>query len=399
MSPIPSRAADAAGRVRPPDRRDHLVAAATDAFSEHGFHGTKLSQIADAAGVSTPALYRHFDNKSDLLGAVTRTMSLRTQATLVAVEPRPDDPAGELAALIDAHLANVLAHRNHSDIYRWEWRSLEPAERSFAREIRRDAHRRVRGLVRALRPELTKTEADTLTDAIYAVAGSPASHRVSLPRKAIIPLIGAAARTAGAAELPAAADSGTEPSPGLAPTGKRETILTESVALFAERGFHEVTIDEIGAASGLPPSGVYRHFGSKQAILCAALQRASERTTSAIASGLAQTSSRDDALVCLVEQYARLCVGDPAIITVYQRCLGALPDDQRADLRRQQRINVDEWSTWLIDARPELSTAAARFLVHAALEVMADLTASPHAADAPTVTAIALAVLLKTPVD
>lgn len=398
MSPTPSRASVPAPRVRPPDRRDHIVAAAATAFSERGFHGTKLSQIADAAGVSTPALYRHFANKSDLLGEVTRSMSLRTQAALAAVEADPDDPAAELAALIDAFVAHVLAERKHSDIYRWEWRTLDPEARSFARQIRLEAHRRVRGLVRALRPDLAKSAADTLTDAVYAVASSPSTHRVSLPRKAIGTLITAAALAAAAAELPDAHAEVPRP-PGLTPTGKRETILTESVALFAERGFHEITIDEIGAASGLPPSGVYRHFANKQAILSAALQRTSERTTSAIARGLAQTSSRDEAVRSLVEQYTRLCVADPAIVTVYRRCAGALPDDQRAALRRQQRINVDEWSTWLIDARPELSTAAARFLVHAALEVMNDLTGSPHPTDAPTATAIALAVLLQTPAD
>ncbi|MEZ5209508.1 TetR/AcrR family transcriptional regulator [Gordonia sp. (in: high G+C Gram-positive bacteria)] len=383
-------------RVRPPDRRDRIVAAAASAFSRHGFHGARLTEIADDAGVSAPALYRHFAGKSDLLSAVTRQMAVSTAEILDSVPPRPDDPAGELAALLEAFTAGVLTQRQTGDLYRWEWRALSPDDRAFIREIRLALHRRVRGLLRATRPGLGKRDADVLTDAVFAVAASPSNHRVSLPRKQIETLIRDAALTAGAAELPEPATVPVPP-PGLSPTARRETVLTEAVRLFADHGFHEVTIEQIAAAADLPPSGVYRHFGSKQAILVAALHRASERTTAAVATGLARTDSRDQALTGLAQQYARLCAGDPAIITVYRRCVGALGDAERADLRRQQRINVDEWATWLRDARPELSSGAARFLVHAALDVITDLTCSPHATDPRTAAVIALAVLRDTP--
>lgn len=394
----PRTAATPPVRVRPRDRREHILAAASAAFSEHGFHGTRLAEIATAAGVSAPALYRHFDNKSDLLAAVTRAMAARTQAALAAIPPQPGDPQAELAALVDAFTDNVLTHRHSSDLYRWEWRTLGPDDLAFVRGIRLELHRRVRDLLQRMRPALGKRDADVLTDAVFAVAASPTGHRVPLARKTIGPLIRHAALAAAATRLPPASPS-PPPSTGLTPTGRRETILTESVALFADRGFHEVTIDDVGAASGLPPSGVYRHFPSKQAILAAALHRTSDRTTAAIAAGLARTTSKEQAIASLAEQYAQLCVADPAIITAYRRCFGALPDHERADLRRQQRINVDEWSTWLREARPELSSAAARFLVHAALDVMTDLTCSPHATDAATATAIAVTVLRETPVD
>ncbi|MFC0313919.1 TetR/AcrR family transcriptional regulator [Gordonia phosphorivorans] len=398
MPPKPPRAGVPAGRVRPPDRRAHIVAAATIGFSEHGFHGTKLSEIADSAGISAPALYRHFANKSDLLGAVVRDMSARVQAALAAVPPQPGAPEAELTALLDAYVANVLAHRHHSDIYRWEWQSLAEPDREFARGLRREAHRRTRGLIAGLRPDLSRAQCDALTDAVFAIASSPGNHRVTLPRKIIGPLLRNAALAAVHAELPAN-PSASDSVPGLTPNGRRETILTESVVLFADRGFHDVTVEDIAAAVGLPPSGVYRHFPSKQAILTAALHRASERTTSAISAGLAQSGGRDEALVRLAEQYTRLCVAEPAIVTAYRRCIGTLDEEQRAQLRRQQRTNVDEWSTWLLDARPEVPPNAARFLVHAALDAITDLTCHDHPTDAATATAIALAVLRETSLE
>ena len=51
-----------------------------------------------------------------------------------------------------------------------------------------------------------------------------------------------------------------------APT-RREQILKEAARLFAERGFHGVGVDEIGAAVGISGPGLYRHFAGKDAML------------------------------------------------------------------------------------------------------------------------------------
>ncbi|GAC57107.1 putative TetR family transcriptional regulator [Gordonia hirsuta DSM 44140 = NBRC 16056] len=395
MSPTPPAGAAPAGRVRPPDRREHILDAAVTAFSAHGFHGTRLAQIADAAGISAPALYRHFDTKSDLLGAVVRRMSERIRQRLESVPPLPGDPGTELSDLLEAYLADVLDNRRHRDLYRWEARSLPAADRAQARTIRQAAHRRVRELISALRPDLPQSQADTLTDAVFATANSPTSHRVSMSRKVTAGLIRDAALAVAGTALPS--PDAPPPGPGLTPTARREAVLSQAVTLFADHGFHEVTIEQIASAAGLPPSGVYRHFPSKQAILSAALERAAEHTSAAVAAGLAQADSRDQALSHLAGQYARLCAAEPEIITAYRRCFGALDGARRTELRRRQRMNVDEWATWLQDARPELPSAATRFLVHAALDVITDLTAGPHPVDAATAADLALAVLLQTP--
>lgn len=53
-------------------RREQVLAAATDAFAVRGFSGTGLDDIAVAAGVSRAILYRHFESKTDLYRAVLR---------------------------------------------------------------------------------------------------------------------------------------------------------------------------------------------------------------------------------------------------------------------------------------------------------------------------------------
>src|ERR1700753_2853679 len=58
---------------------------------------------------------------------------------------------------------------------------------------------------------------------------------------------------------------------------RREQILAAAAALFARRGFHGVTIDDIGSAVGMTGPGLYRHFPGKEAVLAQMLLGISER--------------------------------------------------------------------------------------------------------------------------
>jgi AcrR family transcriptional regulator len=57
-------------RLRRAERRQQLLAAATQAFARGGFAATSLDDIAEQAGISRVLLYRHFDSKTDLYRAV-----------------------------------------------------------------------------------------------------------------------------------------------------------------------------------------------------------------------------------------------------------------------------------------------------------------------------------------
>ena len=51
-------------------RREQILAVALEVFAKAGFHGCSMNDIADAAGVTKPVLYQHFDSKSDLYSAL-----------------------------------------------------------------------------------------------------------------------------------------------------------------------------------------------------------------------------------------------------------------------------------------------------------------------------------------
>ena len=51
-------------------RREQILHVALDVFASSGFHGASMNDIAEAAGVTKPVLYQHFDSKRDLYKAL-----------------------------------------------------------------------------------------------------------------------------------------------------------------------------------------------------------------------------------------------------------------------------------------------------------------------------------------
>ncbi|GAB87256.1 TetR/AcrR family transcriptional regulator [Gordonia rubripertincta] len=358
-------------RRRPADRRRLIIDAAAKAFSDGGYHAVRLDDIADAVGISAPALYRHFPNKYALFAETTAVLAQSLRSALDAVEPAGDD---ELRDLLVAITAASFENRRTGGLYRWESRYLEPADRDIVRDVVVHQHRRVRAAARRLRPELGDADANLTVAAMTSVAASPTTHRSSLPAREVTTLISDTAFDLLDVDLP---DPVQPPAPavhGLAPAAKREIILTEAINLFAARGFRDVTIEDIAHAADLPASGVYRHFPSKVAILEAAFWRATDRVTTAISDALADATTPHEALVGMVRRYVRLTCSSTDLISVYETEIGHATPEARDALRHQQRITVDEWATWMSRERANLPITHARFLVHAALNVVTDLS-------------------------
>jgi AcrR family transcriptional regulator len=74
-------------------RREQILDVAVEVFARNGFHGTSMNDVADAAGVTKPVLYQHFDSKQELylalIGEVGRRLLLAiTKATAGAATGR-----------------------------------------------------------------------------------------------------------------------------------------------------------------------------------------------------------------------------------------------------------------------------------------------------------------------
>jgi AcrR family transcriptional regulator len=69
------------------ETRERLLSAAADVFAERGFDGTRVADIAAAAGVSNGALYAHFGSKAELLFGALRKHGRRVLAEALAADP------------------------------------------------------------------------------------------------------------------------------------------------------------------------------------------------------------------------------------------------------------------------------------------------------------------------
>ena len=57
-------------RLSATERREQVLNVALAVFAQRGYHTTSMNDIADAAGVTKPVLYQHFDSKRALYIAV-----------------------------------------------------------------------------------------------------------------------------------------------------------------------------------------------------------------------------------------------------------------------------------------------------------------------------------------
>ena len=58
-------------------RREQILDVALEAFAHTGFHGTSMNDVAEAAGVTKPVLYQHFESKRDLYQALLNDVGSR----------------------------------------------------------------------------------------------------------------------------------------------------------------------------------------------------------------------------------------------------------------------------------------------------------------------------------
>lgn len=151
---------------------------------------------------------------------------------------------------------------------------------------------------------------------------------------------------------------------------RREEILDVAVDLFARRGYHGVSMDEIGKAAGVTGPALYHHFSGKESMVAAALIPVSEHLLSASQQRVKGATDPSTALDALLDFHVEFALENPAVITLHLHELDRLPDEPRREIRRLQRQYVEEWVQVLTELRRELARPAARVLAHAAFGLM-----------------------------
>ncbi|KAF0957633.1 Transcriptional repressor Mce3R [Rhodococcus sp. T7] len=148
---------------------------------------------------------------------------------------------------------------------------------------------------------------------------------------------------------------------------RRYRILAAAADLVARNGFNSVSMAEIGAASGITGSAIYRHFDSKSAVLVELFDSAIDRLLDDAERTLDSGIGLEQALRELVEGQIEFVVGKREVAQVYHNEIHNLPEDDRRRLRRKQRLYLEEWVHLVDELRSDLDDGEARAVVHAAI--------------------------------
>src|SRR6187549_3256769 len=100
---------------------------------------------------------------------------------------------------------------------------------------------------------------------------------------------------------------------------RREQILATAAELFAARGFHGVSVADIGAACGISGPALYKHFASKDAVLAEMLVSISEQLLTVGRKRSAGAATPEAALAALVEWHVDFALRQRALIVVQDR--------------------------------------------------------------------------------
>lgn len=187
------------------ERRDQILATATEVFAASGFASTSLDDVAASAGVTRVILYRHFDSKAELYQAVLDRMCARLEAHV-------DEPVG---GFTDDSVDGLLAAARESPagfrlLFQHALREVEFKERiqKFRADITEAAYLQIRQVVpdQALARWAAQLAPAVAIEATIAWldAGQPdPAHAPARIRRVVMGVVEAAVETDPTASLPA----------------------------------------------------------------------------------------------------------------------------------------------------------------------------------------------------
>lgn len=136
-----------AQRLPAEERRQQILDAAITVFAQSGYAGSGIAEIAAAAGIGEPTIYRYFPNKNELYTATVRYCSEEIMKAWAAIAEENEDPLNALLTLGQWYHQSM---RERPDILRLRFRSMMDAAAPEMIEWARETQREVREFVHEL---------------------------------------------------------------------------------------------------------------------------------------------------------------------------------------------------------------------------------------------------------
>lgn len=119
------------------DRRAQLMKMAAELFADKGFGAVSMEDLGASAGVTGPALYKHFRNKQHLLGELLVDISRRLLQGGREVAAKSGSDEDALEALVDFHIDFALTEPELIRVQERDITHLTAEDRRAVRRLQR----------------------------------------------------------------------------------------------------------------------------------------------------------------------------------------------------------------------------------------------------------------------
>ena len=183
------------------DRRSEILATAARMFAVSGFHGVSIDDLGAELGISGPAIYRYFPGKEAILSDLLIDISRRLLEGARERVSASDDPAIELAELIDFHIAFAFGEPDLIAVQFRDLGSVPEGERRTVRSLQRQYVGIWVDVLMRVYPAVARPRAQSAAQAVFGLLNStPHSGRAGEPHlPEVLRAMAAAALAAGCA--------------------------------------------------------------------------------------------------------------------------------------------------------------------------------------------------------
>ena len=160
-------------------RREQILDVAIDVFGRAGYYGASMNDIAEAAGVTKPVLYQHFDSKSELYRALLSEVGNRMLGSIAKATAEATDGKSQTLRGFQAYFRWV-AHRHDEFMLLFGGSARHDAE--FAEQIRQITDDAAAAIAPLIAVDIDPDHRQTLAHALVGLAEGASRRLVGLGR-------------------------------------------------------------------------------------------------------------------------------------------------------------------------------------------------------------------------
>lgn len=165
------------------DRRTEILHTAARMYAVSGYHGVSVDDLGAELGISGPAIYRYFAGKEAILSEMLVDISRRLLEGAQRAVADHEDPADELAALVDLHLDFVLTEPELIAVQFRDLDNLPDRERRQVRSLQRQYVGIWVDVLQSVHAGVPEARARSAAQAVFGLLNStPHSGRAGEPR-------------------------------------------------------------------------------------------------------------------------------------------------------------------------------------------------------------------------